>query len=190
MIRLTNITKKYGDKAVLDNLSLEISDGERIALMGESGCGKTTLLRIISSIERADSGSVECDMSIAVMFQEPRLLPWKSALENICVVLDEKHKHLAGKYLDLVGLTDSAEKVPNELSGGMAQRVAFARMLAFAEATGAEFLLLDEPFSALDSELADRMLELLLKFAKGRTVIMVTHDDNQAEMLGGRIIQI
>lgn len=190
MIRLKNVTKSYGDKAVLDGFSLEIACGEKISLMGDSGCGKTTLLRIISGLENADSGELEISESIAVMFQEHRLLPWISARENIRTVLDKNSLPLADKYLELVGLSDASDKLPSELSGGMAQRVSFARMLAYAEATDAELLLLDEPFSALDSELADRMLSLLLEFAKERTVIMVTHDRAEADALGGRIIQM
>ena len=109
------------------------------------------------------------------MFQEPRLLPWKNALDNIRAVLPKDKKSLAAKYLSAVGLDDSKHKFPHELSGGMAQRVALARLLAFAEADGSTLLLLDEPFSALDDETAAKMLNLIKDFSKDKAVLMVAH---------------
>ena len=158
--------------------------------MGESGCGKTTLLRIAAGLTKADGGEFIHDGRIAVMFQEPRLLPWKNALDNVKAVLSKEHFSLADKYLSAVGLENDKEKFPRELSGGMAQRVAFARFLAYAEATDADILLLDEPFSALDSETADIMSSILLRSAEGRTLLVVTHDINQANKIGCRIINI
>lgn len=190
MIKFTDITKKYGEQTVLDNFSLTVNDGEKIALTGESGVGKTTILRILSGLEKADGGTVECDKQIAYMFQEPRLLPWKTAKGNILAVLKKESYSLAQKYLDAVGLSDAADKTPSELSGGMAQRVAFARFLAYAEESGATALLLDEPFSALDKDTADKMLDLLLDFAIDKIVILVTHDENTAQNLGGRVVKL
>jgi ABC-type nitrate/sulfonate/bicarbonate transport system ATPase subunit len=125
-----------------------------------------------------------------MMFQEARLLPWKTAFENICAVLSKEQFHLADKYLSAVGLENDAEKYPRELSGGMAQRVAFARFLAFSEATEASLLLLDEPFSALDDGTGEKMLELLKVFSMGKTVILVTHDEKDAEKFSDSIIRI
>ena len=190
MIRLENIVKKYGDNIVLDNFSLELSRGERLAIMGESGCGKTTLLRIIAGLTEADGGEISRNGDISYMFQEPRLLPWKTAEENVCAVLKKENFPLAQRYLSLVGLADANKKYPRELSGGMAQRVAFARFLAFAEETGADILLLDEPFSALDSETEVQMLNILLDFAADKTVILVTHDDDTAHKLGGMVVKM
>ncbi|MBE6548599.1 MAG: ABC transporter ATP-binding protein [Ruminococcaceae bacterium] len=190
MIRIDGISKKYKKQTVLDSFSLSVDDGKKIALMGASGSGKTTLLRIISGLEKPDAGSVSYNGDIAVMFQEPRLLPWKTAKDNICAVLKKENSHLAQKYLSLVGLDDAKEKHPHELSGGMAQRVAFARFLAFAEETGADNLLLDEPFSALDSETEEKMLSVLLDFAADKTVILVTHDDDTAQKLGGMVVKM
>ena len=190
MIKLENITKKYGDQIVLDNFSLNVSSGERIALIGASGRGKTTLLRIISGLENADGGIAHKTGECAVMFQEPRLLPWRNARENILAVLKKENAALADKYLDAVGLFDDKDKLPTSLSGGMAQRVAFARFLAYAEATDAEILLLDEPFSALDGDTADEMIALLDKFAKNKTLILVTHDESHADALGAKKVEL
>ena len=190
MIEILNVTKKYGEQTVLDNFSLTVNDGEKLTITGESGIGKTTLLRILSRLETADSGDVVCDGQIAYMFQDPRLLPWKTTKENILAVLKKESSPLAQKYLDAVGLTDAADKTPDELSGGMAQRVSFARFLAYTEESGATLLLLDEPFSALDKDTADKMLKLLLDFAIDKTVILVTHDENTAQNIGGRVVKL
>lgn len=184
------ISKKFGDKAIIDNFSLSIPLGAKIALMGESGSGKTTLLRIAAGLLPADSGKFIHEGKIAFMFQEPRLLPWKSALENIRAILPKEDYSLAEKYLSLVGLSDAADKMPRELSGGMAQRVAYARFLAFAEAEDADLLLLDEPFSALDGETEEKMLTLLKDFSIGKTLMIVTHDEIHADALGAKIIKI
>ena len=190
MIRLQNITKKYGEQTVLENFSLTINGGERIALIGASGRGKTTLLRIISGLEKTDGGEIECNGKIAFAFQESRLLPWKNARDNILAVLNKENAALADKYLDAVGLGDDKSKMPASLSGGMAQRAALARLFAFAEATDADVLLLDEPFSALDGDTADKMITLLDNFAKNKTLIIVTHDKKHAEKLGAKTVEI
>ena len=190
MIRLENITKKYGEQIVFDNFSLNASSGERIALIGASGRGKTTLLRIMAGLEKADGGAFEINGKIAYMFQETRLLPWKNARENILAVLNKDNAALTDKYLDAVGLADDKDKMPSSLSGGMAQRVAFARFLAYAEATDAEILLLDEPFSALDGDTANEMIALLDKFAAGKTLILVTHDESHADALGAKTVEL
>ena len=183
MAEFKNITKKYGEETVLENFSLKLEKGSKNLLMGESGGGKTTLLRIAAGLEKPDLGEFVSDEKIAVMFQEPRLLPWKTALENIRAVLSKDHFPLADKYLSAVGLEDDKNKFPRELSGGMAQRVSFARFLAFAEAEGATLLLLDEPFSALDDETSRKMLDLLKDFSQNKTLLMVTHDLSDTEQL-------
>lgn len=193
MVELKNVTKKYDGKTVLENLSLKPQKNSPIVIMGESGKGKTTLLRIAAGLEKADSGEViSSDEKIAFMFQEPRLLPWKTALENISVILPKSEQHLAEKCFTAVGLDISTdrEKYPHELSGGMKQRVAFARFLAYAEASGATLLLLDEPFSALDDENAKRMASLLKDFAKDKTLLVVSHDQTDAETLSAEIVTI
>ena len=126
------------------------------------------------------------------MFQEPRLLPWKNALDNVRAPLAKTEYHLAEKYLSATGLNPETDgkKYPDELSGGMQQRVAFARFLAYAGQTGADLLLLDEPFSALDEETSEKMAVLLADFSKGKTLVTVSHDESDAHRLGATIIRI
>ena len=183
MAKFKNITKKYGSDAVFEDFSLSIPTGSTTVIMGESGCGKTTLLRIAASLEKPDSGEFIGDEKVAIMFQEPRLLPWKTALENVKAVIPKDKSRLADKYLSAVGLENDVDKLPHELSGGMAQRVAYARFLAFGESEDATLLLLDEPFSALDEETGKKMLSILKDFSVDKTVILVTHDKTDAEQL-------
>lgn len=190
LVEIKNLTKKYGSVTVLDNFELSLQDNSKTVLMGDSGRGKTTLLRIISGLEKADEGTIRIDGNMAYMFQEPRLLPWKSTLDNVKAFLPKEHHALAEKYLSLVGLGDALKKHPSELSGGMAQRVAFARFLAYADASDAKILLLDEPFSALDTNSARAMIELLISASENRILLLVTHDPHQAEAIGDRIINI
>ena len=175
---------------MLSDFSLNLEKGSKTAIMGESGCGKTTLLRIAADLTDPDNGSFYHDGKIAVMFQEPRLLPWKNALENIKSVLSKEQFPLADKYLSAVGLTDARDKLPRELSGGMAQRVALARFFAFAEATGADLLLLDEPFSALDDGTANKMISLLKDFSENKTLLIVSHGMTDVESLADNIIKL
>ena len=190
MAEFKNITKKYGERAALDNFSLKLEKNTKTVIMGESGCGKTTLLRIAAGLERCDSGEFSNSENIALMFQEPRLLPWKNALENVKAVLKKDSFHLADKYLLAVGLENDKKKFPRELSGGMAQRVAFARFLAFAEYTQATLLLLDEPFSALDDDTAERMLDILKSFSENKTVLLVSHDRSDAEKFADNVVKM
>ena len=178
MIELNGIRKAYGESVLFEDLLISLHDGSKTVITGASGCGKTTLLRIIAGLEAADAGEIICQTRQAYMFQEPRLIPSKNVLDNIRAVLKKEDFALADKYLSAVGLLGDEKKFPHELSGGMAQRVAFARLLAFAEATDAELLLLDEPFSALDKESASKMLELLKVFSVGKTLLLVTHDES------------
>lgn len=190
MTELINITKKYGTVTVLDGLSLTVADGERILLSGESGCGKSTLLRIISGLEAPDSGEIRRDEKITYMTQEPRLLPWKNARDNIIAVVGKQNSHLADKYLDAVGLSDSARLLPSQLSGGMAQRVSLARALAYAELTHAELIMLDEPFSALDHETRKRMADTVLSCIHGATLILVSHASDIPHSMFDRTLEL
>lgn len=173
-MKLEKICKSFGDKEILKDFSLEIPDKSIVFLTGASGCGKTTLLKIIGGILNADSGTVSGAGKISYLFQEPRLLPWKTALENVSLVSDKK---TAAEYLSLVGLEKELSSYPNELSGGQRQRIAIARALAFKSDT----ILLDEPFQNLDKTLHDRLvksfLEIYLK--EKRTVIWVSHDSEE-----------
>ena len=193
MAEFKHVSKKYGENAVLCDLSFVVEKDSPTVIMGESGCGKTTLLRIAAGLENADTGTFDTGgEKIAYMFQEPRLLPWKNAIDNILAVLPKGSEAVAQKYFTATGLdveTDG-KKLPSELSGGMRQRVSFARFLAFAEVSGASILLLDEPFSALDDETAEKMASILSVAARGKTLLVVSHDEEDAKILGARIVKM
>ncbi|MGM9644262.1 MAG: ABC transporter ATP-binding protein [Eubacteriales bacterium] len=193
MAEFINVTKKYGFDTVLENISLKFCKDKSTVIMGESGRGKTTLLRLAAGLEKPTEGEVRADgEKIAYMFQEPRLLPWKNALDNVRAPLEKSGYHLADKYFAATGLNPETDgkKYPDELSGGMQQRVAFARFLAYAEQSGADLLLLDEPFSALDEETSEKMAGLLADFSRGKTIVTVSHDESDARLLGANIIRI
>jgi NitT/TauT family transport system ATP-binding protein len=195
IVDIKNLNLTYhsldSETTALENINLEIKQHEFISIVGPSGCGKTTVLNIASGILKPDSGDIKSDGKIAYMFQEPRLIPAFNVRDNILAVLKGKNKNAIGdKYISLVELEAHVGKYPSELSGGMAQRVAFARFLAFAEETDATLLLLDEPFSSLDEEMRERMIEILLDFAKEKSVIYVTHNTVEAERISDKIIKL
>lgn len=185
MIVLSHIKKAFGDKVVLSDLSLTIADGEKIAIRGESGKGKTTLLRIIARLEKPTGGEISGydPADIAYMFQEPRLFENLSVWENVAVVCPDypksAAKEKASSYLARVGLDTDSDKYPSALSGGMKQRAALARALCAEK----KILLLDEPFSALDRETKREMLTLVKEYTQTRTLILVTHTQEDADFL-------
>ncbi|MBQ8396582.1 MAG: ABC transporter ATP-binding protein, partial [Clostridia bacterium] len=151
MIEVTGLTKRFGDNLVLDRLNLTLRSPGVTAVTGPSGRGKTTLLRCLAGLERPDAGTICGVGRAACMFQEPRLLPWLTAVQNVNLVLADDHTTLpaASGWLERVELASAADQYPAELSGGMQQRVALARDLAW----GGDTILLDEPFRALDRPL-------------------------------------
>lgn len=191
MIKLTNISKKYDDNVILSELSLCVQDRERVAIMGKSGCGKTTLLRIIANLEQMDKGKREgySFSDIAFVFQEPRLFSHLTVLENLTVSSrksPKEIKELALTLLEKVGLRDAFNLYPDELSGGMAQRVSIARAMI----TDAPILILDEPFSALDESTRSQMISVIKEYCEGKTLIFVSHNPSDAKELADRIIEL
>jgi sulfonate transport system ATP-binding protein len=193
-VYLHQLTKRFGQNTVLKQCQLDIKAGEFIAIVGRSGCGKSTLLRLIANLDQATEGRVDVDSpeawdahtDIRVMFQEPRLLPWKSVLENVQLGLPKaKHAHAAA-LLATVGLEDKAKQWPSQLSGGQKQRVALARALVHQPS----LLLLDEPLGALDALTRLEMQQLIenLWQQQGFTALLVTHDVGEAVQLADRII--
>lgn len=193
-VYLHQLTKRFGQNTVLKQCQLDIKAGEFIAIVGRSGCGKSTLLRLIANLDQATEGRVDVDSpeawgahtDIRVMFQEPRLLPWKSVLQNVQLGLPKaKHAH-AAKLLATVGLEDKAKQWPSQLSGGQKQRVALARALVHQPS----LLLLDEPLGALDALTRLEMQQLIenLWQQQGFTALLVTHDVSEAVQLADRII--
>lgn len=185
MLELKDVSLSFGALEVLRGASLMLGQGERIAITGPSGCGKTSLLHVIAGLLHPDSGLVRNRAArTACVFQEPRLLPWLSAEENVSIVMPHGTQGQdALMLLKKLGLADSAEKHPCELSGGMQQRAALARALAYAP----DLLLLDEPFRALDAASKTLAIDAVNERADC-AVILVTHSPEEADALGCRII--
>ncbi len=185
MLKLEHIYKSYGDNEVLKDVSLTVSDGEFVCLTGRSGCGKTTLLRIAAGLEKPDSGTVLSDGGrYSFCFQENRLLPHVTAYENITAVCPDKERALG--YLRKVGLSEHIKKYPDELSGGMKRRLSLCRCLCY----GGDVFFLDEPLRELDAETHSAMRELIRSELKGKTVLMITHSEEEAEELSDRIVTL
>lgn len=184
MIKIRDLTFSYGERKIFDNFSADFSDGIT-CIRGESGKGKTTLLRIISGLENNYSGEVSgVPERVSLMFQEDRLLPWMSAKENIALVDDGKCKLSPTRALELTELSDYAHKRPNSLSGGQQRRVSLARAVMYSP----ELLLLDEPFKGFDPELTARMANLIKSL--NIPVIAIVHSDADAALLGGDTINL
>ena len=187
MLNLRSVTHRYGEHTVLRNICLTLEPGQRIALMGPSGCGKTTLLRIALGLQQPTEGIWEnCFRKTGVVFQEPRLLPWLTAAENVNLVLGDKAATMpqAMQQLARMELDSAAEKYPPELSGGMRQRLALARALAITP----EFLVLDEPFKGLDQQLRLRILQQVDQ--TDAAILLVTHDPEEARALHCSILRL
>lgn len=199
MLEIQNLSRRFdGGTRALDRVDLAVAESQIVGLVGTSGCGKSTLLRIVAGLDHPSGGEVLIDgrrvtgprREIGIVFQEPRLMPWLNVTENIRLALDdyprdEQQRRIA-EVLERVGLADFAKALPKELSGGMAQRVAIARALVRRPS----ILLLDEPFSALDSfiriSLQNHLLELWddARF----TMLFVTHDIEEAVALSDRVV--
>jgi sulfonate transport system ATP-binding protein len=190
--KLSNVNKFYGDRRILDHVSLEIRANEIVALVGRSGCGKSTVLRVLAGLSDDHVGTREVIGAPAVAFQEPRFFPWRDVLTNVQYGLNrtamsrDAARARSELALGEIGLTDHARSWPLTLSGGQAQRVSLARALV-AEP---ELLLLDEPFGALDAltRLSMRALLLDLWRRHGFGVLLVTHDVDEAIELADRVL--
>jgi sulfonate transport system ATP-binding protein len=188
--------KRFGDKTVLQNLRLSLQRGEVVTLVGASGCGKSTLLRLVAGLDTGFEGEVRLrgypltgpTRDIRFVFQEPRLFPWLTVARNIAFDFDgrEDPAPRVAELLREVGLDGLGDALPKQLSGGQAQRVAIARGLF----TQPALLLLDEPFSAVDAFTRIKLQDLLLSLARahGVTVLMVTHDIDEAVHLSDRVL--
>jgi NitT/TauT family transport system ATP-binding protein len=204
-LRLENVTKQFdvrGTKntfTAIDDIDIDVADGEFLVLVGPSGCGKSTLLDLLGGLSNPTSGRILLDgrpvtgpgLDRGIVFQQYALLPWRTARHNIEFGLEAKglpkkeRRELAEHYLELVGLDGFGDRYPHELSGGMKQRVAIARSLAFDP----EVLLMDEPFSALDAQTRESLQDELLRIwkATGKTILFITHGIDEAIYLGQRV---
>ncbi|MGP4042049.1 ABC transporter ATP-binding protein [Gracilibacillus sp. D59] len=196
-LELEKITKSFGEQTILDNLDLQVNDGEFVSLLGPSGSGKSTIFHLIGGLYQADLGTIRLDNetingkrgAISYMPQTPSLFPWRTVLENVILGMElyqkpDKEKALA--MLEKAGLKDYANAYPHELSGGMRQRVAFVRSLLSPQS----FICLDEPFSALDEFTRLEMQKWLLAIWEQErpSVLFVTHNIEEAIFLSDRIL--
>lgn len=204
-IRLSRVTQTFpdrstgGDFVALDEVSLDVAPGEFLALVGPSGCGKSTLLDLVGGLTRPTSGEVSIGgrpvtgpgLDRGIVFQQYTLFPWRTALANVEFGLEEKRIRRrertarAKEMLELVGLSAFADRYPHELSGGMKQRVAIARSLAYEP----EVLLMDEPYAALDAQTREALQDDLLDIWRrtGTTILFITHSIEEAVYLGQRV---
>lgn len=183
MVELKGISVHHDHQITLKNMDLTLSPGEHAAVTGPSGCGKTTLLRVIAGLTAPAVGDITVRTKhISFLFQEPRLLPWLTAQENVNIVISNRRNSFseAGNWLAAVGLSDALSKYPAELSGGMQQRVSLARALAY----NGDLFLLDEPLKGLDTQTKEDMLRLLNAHTGEKTVLLATHDEAEAKALG------
>ncbi len=196
MLELYEVSKNYNGQAILDKISMKISANEVTGLLGPSGSGKSTILKMFAGIVQPDFGTVTIgSQQIGFVFQEHRLIPWKTARENVCFSLQasgmgkENAMDLAKHFLERVELGSCMNQYPNQLSGGMCQRVSIARALAIQP----DILLLDEPFSSLDLDLKNNLLDFLkqiLNEHREMTVVYVTHDPSELTRLAHFVYQI
>jgi sulfonate transport system ATP-binding protein len=198
MLRIAHVSKRFDELAALAPIDLAVDRGEIVGIVGTSGCGKSTLLRIVGGLETPSTGHVDLDgvpvagprPEVGLVFQEPRLMPWLTVRENVEFALlkrpRDQRRPMAEQALARVGLLPFSDALPQQLSGGMAQRAAIARALVARPAV----LLLDEPFSALDAftrfSLQDHLLEIWRN--ERPTMLFVTHDVEEALVLSDRVV--
>ena len=186
MLELKNIEYEILRDKVVRNFSLKVEKGEVVTLFGPSGCGKTTILRLISGLNEPRKGEISNNFKkMTYFFQENRLLTWKNALENVFLVMDKPDQNIVLKLFAKVGLSQKdALKYPSELSGGMRQRVAFVR----AVVTKPDLLLMDEPFSGLDYDMKEILIDIVTRrVEEGMSVVLVTHDRMEAARMSSKI---
>src|SRR6516225_4871625 len=202
IITFENVGVAFGEEQIYDHLSFDVRRGQFVCILGPSGCGKSTLLRMIGGLLEMNMGRVTVDgrtprdawPEIAFVFQSPRLVPWRTALDNVLLGSElrfgagdhERRRSRAIELLNLVGLAEDTNKYPSMLSGGERQRVAIARALA----VDPQIVLMDEPFSALDLNMRSRMRAEMERIWQrtGKTVVFVTHDIDEALQLADRTI--
>lgn len=202
-LQVANVSKSFGEgrsrKQVLQNVSFDVRSGEFVALVGSSGSGKSTVMRLIAGLDRPSAGRISIDGSLVsgpgsdrgMVFQKYSLYPWLSAAENVAFGMQlqgrsrSEIRERTAYFLEVVGLADAARLLPRELSGGMQQRVAIARALA----ADPKVLLLDEPFGALDIQIRETMQDFLhdLWRRTALTAVLITHDLEEALLLAGRV---
>jgi sulfonate transport system ATP-binding protein len=186
-VRAHGVVREFGPRRVIDHLDIEVAAGEIVALLGASGCGKTTLLRVLAGLDRDAQGDIDVVSARAVVYQEHRLLPWRRLWQNVAIGLPRSGRRAAAEAaLAEVGQGGRGMDWPHVLSGGESARVALARALVREP----EVMLLDEPFAALDALTRLRMHALLMRLWERHhpAIVMVTHDVDEAAVLADRIL--
>lgn len=192
VLEITGVKKVYDSLEVLEDISLYLKQGEIASLLGPSGCGKTTLFRMVAGLTKPDGGKIflKPGSRVGYVFQEPRLLPWKTVEENLVFVQqnylgEEEARFIREELLTATGLFDFKDHYPAQLSGGMKQRLEFIRALSIKP----DLLLLDEPFKSVDTHLKIKLREMILSFWKeeGLSLFLITHDPEEAVLMADRI---
>lgn len=193
-IRIENISKSFDGDKIIDNISIDVREGELVSILGPSGCGKSTIFNMIAGLLKQDTGTVDVNGKLSYMYQKDLLLPYKTIIDNVSLplVLRKEKKSQAREevrqYFKVFGLEGYENKYPKELSGGMRQRVNFMRTYVNSN----DIMLLDEPFGALDSITKSSMQKWLLDIRKKvtSTILLITHDIEEAILLSDRIYVI
>ena len=185
-MKINNLTKRFGSKAVFENASIEFEENKINYILGESGSGKTTLLRIISGLDKSFKGEISPQYTkISCVFQEPRLFPNLTVAENIKITA-ESSPYTVDDLLKILELEGEADALPASLSGGMKMRVSLARALYY----NGDLFIMDEPFGALNDELRQRILPEIFKCLEGKTVIIVSHNVEEAKSYASNILNL
>lgn len=193
-IRIENISKSFDGDKIIDNISIDVREGELVSILGPSGCGKSTIFNIIAGLLKQDSGKVDVNGKLSYMYQKDLLLPYKTIIDNVSLPLvlrkekKSKAREEVRQYFKVFGLEGYEDKYPKELSGGMRQRANFMRTYVNSN----DIMLLDEPFGALDSITKSSMQKWLLDIRKKvtSTILLITHDIEEAILLSDRIYVI
>ena len=184
-MKITNLSKSFNNVDIFKNASFEFENGKITYIMGKSGIGKTTLLKIIAGLDKIYTGIIDKVEKLAYVFQEPRLFPSLTIKENVKIV-NPNSKYSIKDVLDIVELSDYENMYPNELSGGMKARVSIARAIFY----DADVVLMDEPFASIDENMKNRIAPKIFKELKNKTVIVVSHDLSEAKIYSDKIISI
>ena len=185
ILKVEGLVKSFGNFEVIHHWNLTVEEGEKVVLLGPSGCGKTTFLRIIAGLEKPTEGKIDIGFErLGFVFQEPRLIPWKTVRDNLRLIEEDEGK--IKTILELVKLNGFEDHFPSQISGGMKQRLNLARAMVVEP----DFMILDEPFTSLDIKVKMEIMEDLMEIWEKRrfTMLMVTHDVKEAVYMGDRIL--
>ena len=186
MIELKNVSFNYGEKNILKNFNLTVQDGERVCISGPSGCGKSTVIGLAAGILSPDSGVINADSKKSVVFQNDRLLPWYSVYKNVCLPLRKEDRQTARSVLERIGLGGELHSRIDTLSGGMQRRTAIARAISYC----GDILLLDEAFNGIDNANKMVIADIINEYFDKKSILMVSHLQSDAELLGAVIVKM